>query len=210
MMAFALLDEERRLVEGMLKFANLAEIKSAARVEWMFRRYKYPREETEQHLLRLRKFQQQTLRDWLVRITKGEAAQKTVAVEVSMRLHQVKAALVLGEDEDGNQHLVFDWGDLNGDNAADTVINGCLAAVALILDHKRGLTSKLGQCRWSKCGKFNLDFEPKGRPRTHCPSHKDYYDREVAAQRGRARRRSTELRRNRVRPRAMPTVSGNS
>jgi hypothetical protein len=48
-------------------------------------------------------------------------------------------------------------------------INGMLAlGIAFLLDEGRGLTNRLKQCGYSKCGRFNLDLTPNGRPRRFC------------------------------------------
>lgn len=54
----------------------------------------------------------------------------------------------------------------------------CSLALVLILDDGLGLTSRLGCCRYSRCGRFRLDFNPTGRPRVFCAGHKERYDNE--------------------------------
>lgn len=185
-MTLALLDQERKLVEGMRIFANMRRIISACKVEQMFRRYKYSelREETERQRVRLKKFQQ-ILRGWLERIVTGEAGRKEVADEIAYSLRGIPAHVELvGEERMDRKskvpivtRRVAYFYDVLGKDAVGTVRAGCLMAVALILDEGRGLTSRLQQCGW--CGRFNLDLDAKWRPRRFCNAeHKRRFDLE--------------------------------
>jgi hypothetical protein len=59
-------------------------------------------------------------------------------------------------------------GQLNYDYEVATPQAVCAFGVALILDPRRGLATRLARCRWSKCGRFVLDDAPAGRPRKFC------------------------------------------
>lgn len=199
-MALALLDEERKLVEGMLAFANRRQITSARKVQWLFCQPKYPGQEQPRDCIRLKRFHQRRLREWLERITKSEAGRKDLAEEIAWSLRRVKAYLVLGVDQAGKRRLSYDYQIVDADPIR-AIETGYLAAVALILDESRGLTNRLKQCRWSRCKRFNLDFEPKGRPRTFCDGdHKYKYDLEMGAERVAKCRADNKLKRQRLIP----------
>lgn len=158
--SFAVSPEEKALIESALEFANLSAIASTKEVEDLFmknvplvggvfgviepeNRAAYERDQRE-------------LQGWLAKIAKSSSARKSVMLEVAKRLETAYTRVTF---EDGEIRLQF----------AVPGVQACYSyAVAVILDKRRRLTSKLGQCGWSGCKKFRLDFSPAGRPRKYC------------------------------------------
>lgn len=64
--------------------------------------------------------------------------------------------------------LDFKNGELQLFYSIDGVEAGIALGVALILDKRKGLTSRLKQCGNPKCLRFNLSFSTNGRPKRHC------------------------------------------
>jgi hypothetical protein len=80
--------------------------------------------------------------------------------------------------------------------AINNVESGCAWAVALLLDQRYGLTNRLRQCGWSRCGRFRVDLAPRGRPRRFCSDeHKRLYDLETSGERVRRSRARTGAKR---------------
>jgi len=152
--------EEQTLVESALAFANLKVIKSTSEVEDLFRWnvalvgsvfQVIPPAETGSY-----ENDQRELRRWLELIRQSEAGRKQVGVEVAERLGTIESRATFQENE-----LRVEFA-LSG-------VQACYAyAVGVILDRRRKLVTKVGHCRWSQCGKFQLNFSPAGRPRNYC------------------------------------------
>jgi hypothetical protein len=183
-MNFALTSRERQAVEAVRRFANLRRIESNAAVERCFRglvdfdefRVRPSGRADEYHAAGAYADDQAHVQGWLSRIANAtkprrRAAAAEVATEVAPELEaSVTTALVFA---DGRMDVAYEFG---------SVTAVCAFAVALILDDRRGLTSRLGQCGY--CGTFNLDQNPTGRPRRFCsPEHKALFDKDTGAER---------------------------
>lgn len=181
-MNFALTNRERQAVEAVRRFANLRRIESnAAAVERCFRglidfdefRTRPSGRADEYRLDGAYADDQAHVQGWLSRIANAKRRTVTaeVAAEVAPELEaSVTTALVFA---DGRMDVAYEFG---------SVAAVCAFAVALILDDRRGLTSRLGQCGY--CGTFNLDQNPKGRPRRFCShEHKALFDKDTGAER---------------------------
>ncbi len=177
-MAFALQAIERRVIEAALKFANLPNIKSTEQVEQLFADVRSPgfrslHEHRDGPLIVLALWG--ALREWLQWICiLSQADKQLVAEDVAEFLNYVRVELKL---KDGQLQYGYQIDDLRA---------GCVLAVALLFSRGVKLTNRLHQCGW--CGRFNLVFEPKGRPRRFCGGHKQKYDLETSAERVKRKR----------------------
>ena len=181
-MALALLKEEQEVIEAVRWFANLKRITSTAQVENRFARLSpVPGifQVIEPHQVQAYRDDQEELRGWLSDIARSHGARIKLEPKLSMRLNNtVTVAIAFSHGR-----LIYQFG-LTGVQAC------CAFGVALLLDEKKGMTSRFKQCRYSKCRKFNLDFTPKGRPRTFCNDEcKKRFDNETAKERVRRFRR---------------------
>lgn len=172
-MSLALQDRERKAIEAAIWFANLRSIKSNAQVDRGFRERGFHFEASagpsgnEDF--------QAGLQDYLQRVVGSERGRREVAAEVAPILEEmISTTYTLTERR---LEVVSHFQD---------IVAVCAFAVALILDERRGLTSRLQRC---VCGRFNLDFDPKGRPRKYCsPKHKARADALTVAERVRKHR----------------------
>lgn len=204
-MALAVREEERKLIKGMLEFANMRKITSAGKVQALFWQPKYNLRKEHKHYCRgIKWFQKRYLRPWLSRMTtEGEEGRKRVAEEIAWPVRNVPVHIELVEEARTGRtgkkgktpagtppvvtRRVAYFYDVYGKDPVVTVRVGCLIALALILDESRGMTSRLKECGW--CGKFRLDFELKGAPPKFCNKpHKDLYDSKERVKRKREKR----------------------
>jgi hypothetical protein len=163
--------DERRLINGVLTFANMPHVSSVAKVERLFRSYMNPlmrdREDRKEcdRLERLR----QELCVWLRCIDdwRPHAVFEDIAERMYRRDFSVRMELV--EERRGEFKLV-DRFEVSG-GAVEAVESACLRAVALIL--ARDLVSRVRLCGW--CKKFFVAFE--GRSRKYCnKEHQQEFD----------------------------------
>lgn len=185
-MPLALPREHQKAVEAVRRFANLQRVDSDEQVERCFRGLidlrdalpvwidpKTGREKRAVISTDLYTDLQSILRGWLGKIARSTRGQREVAGEI---------AEVLVESVDTSTR--FDNRRLTQVYSFKSVGAACAFGVALILDERHDLASRLKQCGWSKCGHFNLDLNPKGRPRRFCsPEHKRLADLETVAER---------------------------
>ena len=184
-MPLALGYEEKTVIETVLWFANLKRIKSTKQIEDRFSllplvpgRFKV----IEPEKVDAYRHDQAILRRWLELIAKGQAGRKSAEIELTNQL----AATVETELGFSQGRIIYQYG-LTGVQAI------CSFGTALILDNSYELTTRLQQCGYSKCKKFNLDFKPKGRPRRFCnETCKKKYDLETGTERVRKYRERLE------------------
>lgn len=192
-MPLALQDAERVAIKAALQFANLKQIDDA-QVHRCFRdvidfRDILPTDLVQKNGVMVERpavgsladYQawQGALRDWFSRISQSERGRRSVATEVAPVVEESVSA-----------SLCFDKRRLNVEYSFRSVRAVLAFASALILDERRGMTSRLQQCGWSKCGCFNLDIDAKGRPRRFCSrEHKRLADLETVSERVRKHRR---------------------
>ena len=175
-MPLALRNEERRVIEAALWFANLRHIKSTRQVEEMFAGLpqvpgKFKVIEAEK--VAAYRSNQRELRDWLKVIAVSAGAKRTRVKEyVREQLGTVNTFLTFEDDRMKSQYVL-------------TGVQACYTfAVALLLDKTNKLTMRLKQCGAPDCGRFNLDFNPTGRPRRFCnEAHRRAADALTAADR---------------------------
>ena len=161
---------ERGLIEATLAFANLRTIESNRQVEDLFRVWDTQGGEIdgthgpefkciEEGSPLYREKTQPRLRHWLRQTISSNAGRAETASEV---VHLIPRDVMAVP--------VFSLGRLWYDFQLTGVEAGCALAVALILDHDRGLTGRLQQCTLSTCGRFNVDFDAclRPRPRKYC------------------------------------------
>jgi len=181
-MTLALLPEERQVVEAVLWFANLKRIRSTGEIEGRFMRLSLVpgvfqvigAGEVEAY-----GNDQRELREWLSLLAGSLRGRNSIEEAVSRRLQETILSRLLIR----NGKLQYRFA-LTGVQAA------CALGVALILDEYRGLGSRLKQCGNADCLRFNLDFEPRGRPRRFCSEKcKRAYDNQDAVERVRRFRR---------------------
>ena len=124
----------------------------------------------------------QSLLDWFERITTSAKERRAVTLEVNPALWDAVELILQLTEKKGFRYIETQIG-LN-------TFPGALAmATALILDDSYGLANRLKQCGNPKCGKFNLDLKPHGRPRTHCNAAcKKAADATTSAERSRRHR----------------------
>lgn len=173
-MPFALQAMDRKIIAAALKFANLRRITSTEQVERLFAETRSPRfrslqEHPQGPLILLSLWG--VLREWLQWIPLLSQADKQVVAE--------HVAEFLGEAV--HVELKLEGGELRYEYQVDDLRAGCVLAMALLFSKREKLTNRLKQCGW--CGRFNLEFDPKGRPRRFCRGHKEKYDLETAAER---------------------------
>ena len=127
------------------------------------------------------------LRDWFERITRSEKEREAVALELNemmvneMRPEEIRLLPQLKKSK-GLRRLEYQF-ELGNFRAMAAM------ATALILDDSYGLANRLKKCGNPKCGKFNLDLKPHGRPRTHCNAAcKKAADATTSAERSRRHR----------------------
>lgn len=127
------------------------------------------------------KDEQDRLRDWLSRI---KSDRTKVAAEVSRAIEETVDAVATFEDGRFEVHYIL-----------RTVGAACAFGVALILDKQRGLTTRLLRC--DHCQRFNLELDPKGRPRRFCnQEHKRLADNKNSAAKMREWRKENAAARN--------------
>lgn len=114
---------------------------------------------------------QTELRDWLKKIDGSLRGRKEVEEKIRKLMQRTIHAAVTFAD--GRVQYRYGVSGVEGLRAL---------AVALILSDNKGLSKRLREC--GGCGKFNLDFEPKGRPRRFCnPECKRAYEKATGAER---------------------------
>lgn len=159
-MRVTLTESERELVRRVLVFANWPKVTSTVKVEEHLsnighltgRMMSYggdiaqPRGE---HV---------ALKDTLAKIASGKKQERDAATSKvnEMMLRHVKATV----------GLLLPDATLGVANAILGVQAAIWYGVALIIDSRRGLRNRLGQCGAPGCEKFNLTFA--GRPQRHC------------------------------------------
>ncbi len=180
-MALTLHPEERDVIEAVLWFANLRRITSTHQIEVRLSGLSYVKGYfmvIEPHEVDAYRHDQAELREWLEDIISSEAGRNRVKKKVSERMNNVSEAKLLFENGSFGYRFV-----LHGVQAV------CALGLALILDKKRGLSNRLKRCGNPDCLRFNLDFEPKGRPRRFCnDSCKRAFDNVDAVERVRRHR----------------------
>lgn len=199
-MASALQGDERRAVEALLRFANLPRIQSELAVERCFH-----------GLIDFREFQPDPIhpdparmrgqfyvdlvpayarvhrvaRAWLTLMATSVTGRRKVWGRVSAHLKE--SVIAKPQFDDGRLKMAYEFGN--------SVEAACAFGAAVVLDESRNrgrsLASRLKRCGWSECGRFNLDLNPKGRPRRFCSAeHKRRADLETVAERVRKYRES--------------------
>jgi hypothetical protein len=184
---------ERGLIEAALAFANLHTVESNRQVEDLFRNWELHDAEIgnahgaefqciEEGSLIYRERTQPRLRHWLRQTIASNFGRAETASEVMHLIpRDVRAVPVFSRGR-----LWYDF-QLTGVDAA------CALAVALILDHDRGLTGRLQQCTLSTCGRFSVDFDAclRPRPRKYCSvSHRTLANYEQSPERMRQWRKA--------------------
>jgi hypothetical protein len=194
-MRIPLQDFDKRTIAAVLRFANLPSIESdaserrAAAIfqpfvrDWMPMLVKFDPVTGRQEEAPMMQFTEMykelhaIARGWLGRIVDARSSPRATAARVTEALaKEVEAAF---SEEVSASLTLFPRVRLR----YVCEINGAPAAVAfavaLILDEGRGLRDRLARCGYSKCGKFNLDSSPTGRPRRFCDAdHARRYDAE--------------------------------
>lgn len=188
----ALQADERQAIEATRRFANLPRIESDAEVERLFRDLVDFRESTptwvdaktgrERRAVTLTAMYgdiHSVVRGWFARV-RSISRRRDLSVEINRALDSVDAGLILR------------GGRLEYTHRFLSVFAVCAFATALIIDERRGLASRLQKCGW--CGRFNLDLDPRGRPRRFCsPEHKARADLKTVAERVRKHRAEADL-----------------
>lgn len=100
---------------------------------------------------------QAELREWLATIVSSSSGMKKIRGLVAKRIKETGGAQIVFKDE----KLDYVYA-LNGVQAV------CALGVALSIDRKRNITSRLQQCGNKECEKFRIHFAGKGRPRRYC------------------------------------------
>lgn len=175
-MALALHQEEKEVIEAIIWFANLKWITSTAQIEKRFMQLSLVKDYfkvIKAHEVDAFRYDQLELRKWMSEIIASEQGKQRIAEKVSERMVTV-----------GGAELVFKNRQFNYQFKLHGVQAVCALGLALILDKKRNLTTRLKQCGNPNCLRFNLELNPKGRPNRHCNSAcKKLYDNSTAAER---------------------------
>jgi hypothetical protein len=176
-MPLALRNDEKRVIEAALEFANLRKIKSTRQVEAMFAALPQVPGKFKvipaKHVTAYMENDQPQLRGWLTALCISAGTKREqVETEVREQLGTV------------DSFLTFENGRII-QRYALTGVRACYTfAVALLLDESNKLTKRLRQCGAPGCGRFNLDFNPTGRPRRFCnEDHRRAVDALTAADR---------------------------
>ncbi len=172
-MALALLEEEQEVVDAVLWFANLKRITSTTQIEKRFSQLNLVPgvfQIIKTHEVEAYRNDQEELRDWLAGIAHSHGVRVKLEPTLAKRLGDTV-----------NTTVTFEGGCLTYKFGLTGVQACCAFGVALLLDKQRGVTTRLKQCRYSQCRRFNLDLVPKGRPRTFCDKEcKRKFDNETA------------------------------
>jgi len=163
MKPLALRKEEKKIIEEVIWFANLKRIQSTSQIEQRF--MKLPLiakvndlpafgtlKPSEVEAYRNDQFR---VREFLESISNSNKGRKQVDSKIAELIDRTVISQINFKD---------------GKLTTKYILSGVEAvysfALALILD--RGIAGRLKQCGNPNCLRFNLDFEPKGRPRRFC------------------------------------------
>ena len=163
-MTYALRDNELDLIQAAIRFANSRPRDAQKTVSAFLNLCDFEANledlllpEAESECLEY----QDRLRGWFERIVESNSQRSEVAQEVSLILWEAVKVNLRVVEKRNFRYIETRFGFIS--------VPGILAmAAALILDESYGLTNRLKKCGNPKCGKFNLDLKPHGRPRTHC------------------------------------------
>ncbi len=154
-MRFQLQPRDEEAIRATLAFANMERVDTDEEVEQLFEGAMdlSSMSSAKSDYAQIR----DAVRDWLESITRSERGCREVWDEVArFSKDMIHPEVVLSESGRREMKLDYYFDDV------DAVV---VFAVALILDEGYGLKKKLQRC---VCGRFNLDFKPKGRPRKYC------------------------------------------
>lgn len=130
------------------------------------------------------------LREALLRIA---ASPRRNVAETKRERQAVREEIAPALVQGAAARYVFKAGRLELTHSYRSFREVCVFALALILDERRRLASRLHKCGWDGCDRFNLDVDPKGRPRRFCnPVHKARADAKTVAERVRKHRKEKE------------------
>lgn len=158
---YSLSDEERRLINSVLKFANLKEVKSVDQIHSIFDRYIIQRLPVGQE--EAFRSDQRKLRSWLDTLITKRRLTNAIQKEIGDIL---------------NRAVSVQFGLLDGCVGVTSFllpgVESCLSyAAALLVDRNRNLTPFLRRCAAPKCGRYFLAKKGRGQQGNWCkPSHK--------------------------------------
>lgn len=194
-MVLALQTFERRVITAALQFANLPSVESTSRVEKCFAAVIDFREAAAEWI-DSDSVRTERLVDFTDQYREQQAMLRRALEQVTVsqrKRDELRNSLGLELAENLPVALIFHDRQLTYDVTLGTVPAACAFALALILDERRGITSRLHQCDCSGCGRFTLDFSPRGRPSKYCSKeHSDQARREKTAKRVRDWRHATQ------------------
>lgn len=184
----ALQSYEKKTIKTVLWFANLKSIRSTKQIEEKFSKLplvpslfkSIPASEVFAY-----ENDQERLSNLLRQITQSEKSRNIVSLEVCEMLRNKIQEVQL---DFSHRQITTRFG-LTGVEAVMAY------GLALILDNRYNITARLQQCGNPNCKRFNLDLEPKGRPKKHCGKKcKDRADAVTGSERvKRSRRKGKEL-----------------
>ena len=192
-MTYALRDHERQLIAAALKLANCRE-QNAKKAVQKFAPLLSPAANLEHGATfdaNVCIGHRRNLREWFTRIVGSVSERRAVAREVNASVEGLVTLSLRLREKKGGYRIESEIG-------LDYFAGALAMATALILDDRFGLASRLKQCGNPKCGKFNLDLKPHGRPRTHCNAAcKKAADATTSAERSRRHREKKAKRQKR-------------